>query len=93
MWAVRKLYGNMPPTDPRFLALTNEQIDLDMMHVMLDQQLRDGTTEVYSDETFDEFDKETDEIDNKFTDIPTADDFRIGLSATEVNEDDWEEVD
>lgn len=49
LWQVRKLYGGgtpLPPTDPRILALTPEQIEIDLAHLLLDNpQLERGASD------------------------------------------------
>ena len=52
MWWVRKLY-QLPPTDPRFLALTPEQIEIEYEHFLLDHP--ELAKERYSDPEYDEW--------------------------------------
>lgn len=92
----KHLYGGIPPTDPRILAMTDELIELEMAHLELDRALRDGEKEVYHDPTFEEYDKETEEEDNLLSyeyDVPLV----AGDTASEEpgdngNEEDWEDV-
>lgn len=52
LWWFRKLY-NLPPTDPRFLDVTEEQIQLEWEHYILDNpDLK--PTESYYDASFEE---------------------------------------
>jgi hypothetical protein len=75
LWWVRKLY-NLPPTDPRYLELTTEQIDLEYEHFLLDNpELKTAQSQSYSDPDYDETEK------NELKKI-----------AQEAQEDDWEEV-
>lgn len=97
LWQIRKLYGNIPPTDPRFLALTREQIELDLIHNYLDHQT-DGKENVYLDEDFEDFDKQSDEYDSKTTDYyDMSQPYNkpqqpIPPSVKDFTEEEWEEV-
>ena len=62
MWALRKFYGNLPPTDPRILSMTPEQVELEFMHMVLDAEAKDG--KVYTDPEYDKYDEETEIEDN-----------------------------
>jgi hypothetical protein len=104
MWALRKFYGGqggaLPPTDPRILAMTPMQVNLEFEHIMLDQIAKGD--KVYTDDDYEEYDNDTDEVDNKLSDMPTfgreASDPYAGRenelpkSAEIDNEDEWVEV-
>lgn len=65
LWTLRKyVYGGLPPNDPRILALTDEQIELEFGHMKLDNQLKSGNKE-FEDEEFDKYDQESEEDDSK----------------------------
>ncbi len=55
-WWIRKLY-NMPMTDPRYLALTPEQIELEWEHYKLDNP-KMFPEDSYSDPEYDDWEKE-----------------------------------
>jgi hypothetical protein len=72
MWLLRKLYaGNgavLPPTDPRILAMTDAQMEIEFEHFSIDAELRDKASkseEQFEDEEFENYDKETDERDER----------------------------
>lgn len=52
---MRKLY-NLPPTDPRFLAMTTEQIELEYQHFLLDNPEL-AKDEKYSDPDYDNWEQ------------------------------------
>jgi hypothetical protein len=62
------------------------------MHALIDQQAQDGSTEVYADDTFDEFDRETDELDSKLSDIPEIHNVRMEDMHKPLD-DEWEDID
>lgn len=80
------VYGGIPPTDPRFLSMTMEQVEVDLSHWELDNKLRDGTSEEYKDPEFEDYDKETDELDDKssYEYMPDA--------PVRTSSHDWEDV-
>lgn len=87
LWILRKyVYGGIPPTDPRVLAMTDEQIDLEFEHMENDRKARDGKGEEFDDPEFDEWAKETEEVDNKL-----SYDY-VAPSEKKDNLDDWEDV-
>ncbi|KAF6569101.1 hypothetical protein G9G53_22700 [Paenibacillus sp. EKM206P] len=87
LWLLRKYaYGGVPPTDPRILAMTDEQIELEFAHLDLDRKARDGKGEDYDDPEFDEWENETEEADSKLSYDYTA----PKTPAEEL--DDWEDV-
>lgn len=45
--------------------MTEEQVELELAHWELDKKLREGKHEEYEDPEYEEYDKETDEIDDK----------------------------
>ena len=63
LWLIRKLYagngGIIPPNDPRIMALTDEEIDLDLTHYMLDNP--DKFAEVFTDSAFGDYEKALEE--------------------------------
>lgn len=82
----------MPPTDPRLLAMTPEQVELEFAHMQYEQQLKKGET--FSDEGFEDYDKETDADDSLLSELPT-----LGMNAelpksVEIDNlpDEWEDV-
>ncbi|MNN50855.1 hypothetical protein D3C81_1654620 [compost metagenome] len=106
LWAARKLYGNLPPTDPRFLSLTMVQIDLDLVHHHIDQMEKNGNSEVYVDGGYEDYDKEAAVEDEQLSsysvpvhkkgEIPTSTVLPSGEPETlpdSYPEEDWEEVD
>lgn len=104
MWMLRKFYagngGALPPTDPRMLAMTPQQVELEFQHIMLDKAERGDN--VYSDAGYDDYEKETDEVDSKLSDMPAygkeaadphAGHVVVPSKQAEIhNEDEWEEV-
>jgi hypothetical protein len=99
LWRLRKFYGGMsgalPPTDPRILAMTEQQIDLEFMHLLLDKEERDEAsgTKVYSDDSYEAEEAEEERIDSK---LFIEDDFGepIVLPKSENNDDEgeWEDI-
>lgn len=94
---MRRLY-NLPPTDPRFLELTDEQIDLEWEHYLLDHP-EILANEHYTDPEYDEWEKKAIAEDERLL----ISDMRSGF-AEELGKankkgvldyqkyDDWEEV-
>lgn len=78
LWWIRKHY-NLPPTDQRFLDLTEEQISLEWEHYKLDNPEL-AEKESYHDPNYELWEQESMEKDSK-----------IDLSSTSTEED-WEEV-
>lgn len=105
MWMLRKFYGGqggaIPPTDPRFLAMTPEQIDYEFEHILLDKA-EQGEGNSYTDEGFEEYDNETDEVDKKLSDMPVfgreasdphaGHEYVVPKSDVVINDDEWEDV-
>jgi hypothetical protein len=105
MWILRKFYGGqggaLPPTDPRILAMTPEQIELEFEHMLLDRAEK-GEGNVYTDDGYEDYDNDTDEVDNKLSDMPTfgreasdphaGQEYKLPKNAEISNEDEWEEV-
>ncbi|MFS8214823.1 hypothetical protein [Paenibacillus sp. S29] len=80
------MYGGLPPTDPRILAMTEEQIDLEFEHMEIDRKARDGKSEEYEDPDFDEWARETEEMDSKLS-------YDYSSPQTPAEDlDDWEDV-
>ena len=80
---LRKYYGNLPPTDPRILNMTMEQIDLEFHHIQLDVDAKNPETEQYIDEEYEDYEK-------AITVPKYAEDSL--LNEISLNEDDWEDV-
>lgn len=97
MWALRKFYGGqggaLPPTDPRIMEMTMTQIDLEFHHIMLDRQ--ESGDNVYTDDGYDDYEKDTDEVDSQLSDMPVygreAADPHAGQAET-TNDTEWEDV-
>ncbi|MGF6354074.1 hypothetical protein ABIE27_001984 [Paenibacillus sp. 4624] len=87
LWILRKyVYGGLPPTDPRILAMTPEQIDLEFEHMEIDRKAKEGKSEEYDDPEFDDWLNETEEEDGKLS---------YDYSATRkspIEDDDWEDA-
>lgn len=109
MWLLRKFYGGeggcLPPTDPRILAMTPEQIELEFMHLEIDKRIKDGGSgQYYVDDSYSEYDDESEDEDKNLSEIPTfgteASDPYKGMEnsglpkSVEINDnpDDWEDV-
>lgn len=67
---------NLPPTDPRLLAMTDEQIDLEWEHYKLDNP--NLAKDVYSDPAYEEWERQAIEEDQRIT--------------IDSKADEWEEV-
>lgn len=69
MWLLRKFYGGqggaIPPTDPRLLAMTEAQIEVEFEHIILDREERDAASgnKRYTDESYDEEEAEEERVD------------------------------
>lgn len=102
MWALRKFYGGqggaLPPTDPRILAMTEAQIDLELEHIRLDAEERSKANgeQVYVDEDYEREEAEEERKDSKlFIEEKEENDFEgdDDLPKYENNDDDeWEDV-
>lgn len=101
LWSLRKFYagngGCLPPTDPRIMNLTDDQIELDVMHIELDRIEKDkeAGNQSYSDEGFEEYEKEVDNRDkNEYFDFEGEVTPPSEESQYENEEDDgeWEDV-
>ena len=96
MWLLRKFYGGdggaLPPTDPRLLAMTPEQVELEFAHMQYDQQLKKGQT--YEDDEFEDYDKETDADDSLLSEMPTLRMDAEPPKSVEIDNlpDEWEDV-
>jgi hypothetical protein len=89
---------NLPPTDPRFLALTDEQIELDWQHYLLDHPDL-AKKDAYIDPEYEEWERKAIEEDSKitYTDAErNGSDEKISRAIQEKALDsqysDWEEV-
>lgn len=82
------MYGGLPPTDPRILDMTDEQVELEFIHMELDRKAKEGKSEEYSDPDFDEWDREIEEEDSKlsYEYEPAA------MQQPTEDVDDWEDV-
>lgn len=78
---MRKLY-NLPPTDPRLHAMTEEQIDLEFEHYKLDHPEL-FKNETYSDPEYDQWEQEAIEQDSRITPSQTK---------LPIDDEEWEEV-
>lgn len=78
IWVLRRFYagngGCLPPTDPRILSMTPEQIDLEFEHIALDKKMKDKAngSQVYEDDEFDAYDEETSKVDSKLSDMDSG---------------------
>lgn len=86
---MRKLY-KLPPTDPRFLALTPEQIELEYEHFMLDHP--ELNKERYSDPEYDEWEEKTVEEDAQLTEIGSVENYGANSPSRIESLHDWEDV-
>lgn len=91
LWILRKhVYNGIPPTDPRVLAMTDEQIDLEYAHLELDRKLRDKNKEEFADPEYEQWDEEVNENDAKLS--YEYDAANPPAKQAEQNEEDWEDV-
>lgn len=87
------VYGGIPPTDPRILAMTDEQVDLEFEHLDIDAKIRNGKKEEYADPEFEAWNKEMDDTDSKLSyeyDPPAGHGERPPIQ--DDNEEDWEDM-
>lgn len=95
LWILRKYaYGGIPPTDPRILAMTEEQVELEFGHMELDRKLKKGSGEEYSDPEFEEWDKDTEETDSLLSYEYEKHPSEVKGASPQANladEDDWED--
>ena len=91
MWWVRKFY-KLPPTDPRFLAMTTEQMELEWEHYLLDNPDILKDSEQYKDPEYEKWEQEAAIEDHEMgvSEKRNANK-NNGLVALDGNED-WEEV-
>lgn len=95
LWLLRKYYaggkGALPPTDPRILSLTPEQIALEFERIEYDEKLKSNEGNHYEDEEYDKYDEESDAYDRNSTDgvLATSEE----NNPIEVNYDEWDEID
>jgi hypothetical protein len=101
LWALRKIYagngGILPPTDPRILALTEQQIDIEFEHLLIDKEMRDKDSgnQVYVDESYEADEAEEERIDQKLFVEYEEDDFEAGIplpKSEKSNDDEWVDV-
>jgi hypothetical protein len=78
-WWLRKFY-HLPPTDPRYLAMTPEQIELEWQHFVLDNPKVAGN-EHYTDPGYDDWERRAQEEDSRLT-----------IKNTDSTPSDWVEV-
>lgn len=84
--------------------MTNEQVDLEFEHMMIDKAEKDGNTEVFADDDYDNWEDETEGTDSRLSDMPEfgseESDPHKGLEKQkqlpkpekQFKEDEWEEV-
>lgn len=79
--------------------MTMEQIELDLVHNWLDQQAKNGNQEVFTDDTYDDYDQETDEKDAVLSEHSVPVHRKVVRSpvppepAERYVKEDWEDVD
>ena len=92
LWILRKFYagngGALPPTDPRILDMTMEQIDLEFELIKLDKARQDGK-EAFEDDEYESWDEDSEEYDKRLSDPVTEPKPRIPIA---YNEDEWEPI-
>jgi len=71
--------------------MTREMIELEFAHIALDQKLKGGNTEQYEDPDFEDYDKETEELDSRLSDDELPDYSPLVALDTE-DADEWEDV-
>lgn len=87
LWILRKyVYGGLPPTDPRILAMTPEQVELEFAHMAFDKKANSPTAEEYNDDEFEQWNREIDEIDSKL-----SYDYKP-RQALQPDPNDWEDI-
>jgi hypothetical protein len=100
IWFLRKFYagngGVLPPTDPRILSMTKQQIDIEFEHIIIDKEERakDDGNKVYVDDSYEEAEAEEERIDRKLyiEPDPEDEDYDPYLPKSE-NDDEGEWVD
>jgi hypothetical protein len=100
LWILRKhIYGGIPPTDPRILAMTDEQIDMEYAHVQYDKKMKESNGKDFEDEEFDDYDKETEDDDSMLPDEAdsldadaTSEVQYVPKNETKHVPEDWEDV-
>jgi hypothetical protein len=77
-----------------------EQIELDLVHNWLDQQKKNGNPEFFVDETYESYDNDTDDRDQRISDhsvpVHKAEESVITIpieAPSAYGEGDWEDVD
>lgn len=71
IWRLRKLYagngGVLPPTDPRILSMTEQQIDVELEHFLIDieEKAKAEGRKTYVDESYDAEEEREELIDSK----------------------------
>jgi len=58
----------------------------------LDKELQEGGNEVFTDDTYEEYEREMDEIDSKLSDLPIIADAGASEALLYKDPDDWEDV-
>jgi hypothetical protein len=78
--------------------MTDEQIDLEFQHIIIDKQNKDGVVS-YEDDEYDKYDEETAEEDERLSDLPRTydtdtynDNENDEMVRVQENKDDWEDV-
>ena len=86
----------MPPTDPRIMALTDEQIMVEYAHLELDRK-ESGGGDVFTDDDYDDYDSKSEARDSRLSDdddwedIPPSEAVSLDFDPTEGIK--YEEVD
>lgn len=101
LWILRKYYagnsGCLPPNDPRIMALTEDQIELELAFIERERKLVKGYgKEHFEDPEYDEFEKEIEEVDSQLSyeyEFPAEETDRTSeVEHHAVSEDDWVDV-
>lgn len=76
--------------------MTDQQVELEFMHMKIDQEIANKGKQQYDDPEFDNYDKETDDTDNKLSyeyGVPgdVSEEEQLPYSEAQ-NEEDWEDV-
>jgi hypothetical protein len=98
LWRLRKFYaggmGAIPPTDPRILTMTEQQIDLEFAHMLLDieeREEKDGNGKKYMDESYEAEEAEEERVNQKLYIENDFDEDNLRKSEN-TNDGEWEDV-
>lgn len=74
--------------------MTEEQIALEYELILLDKARKDSGNEQFEDETFEDWDKDSEEFDDKLSDpsLLIQSPSEVANTTTAYNEDEWEAV-